>query len=248
MTAGHGPSAERPVVVGLVNSDLRIKQISATVRELLGHDPAHCVGAPAMTAVHPDDLPASLLGVAQALESTSSVDLRVRLRHRERRWSATSVVLVAFAQERAPSLGFVATPSPATADGGTSTGVEERLATLEGLVRRIAFEVRSVTSTAPDRPPVPDADVRLTSRELEILDLLMSGQRVPGIARTIFVSQSTVRNHLCSIYRKLAVHSQQELLELMQSGPGSVGRDARPWSQPRTAEAPGTGRGRSRGT
>ena len=39
----------------------------------------------------------------------------------------------------------------------------------------------------------------LTSRELAVLTRLLDGQRVSGIAADLFVSQSTVRNHLSSI-------------------------------------------------
>ncbi len=65
-----------------------------------------------------------------------------------------------------------------------------------------------------------EADVRsvpelskLTSREWEVLRGLVAHQRVPTIARRLNIQASTVRNHLKSIYAKLDVHSQQELLE-----------------------------------
>src|SRR2546428_603958 len=52
----------------------------------------------------------------------------------------------------------------------------------------------------------------LSQRQLEILRRLLRGERVPTIARDLFLSQSTVRNHLSAIYRRLGVHSQAELL------------------------------------
>lgn len=55
---------------------------------------------------------------------------------------------------------------------------------------------------------------RLSSREQEIVTSLLSGDRVPAIARALFLSQSTVRNQLTSVYRKLSVSSQQELIDL----------------------------------
>lgn len=72
-------------------------------------------------------------------------------------------------------------------------------------------------SSAPTRP-MP-ALVQLSAREREILDRLVGHQRVPGIARTLNISENTVRNHLKSIYAKLGVHSQEELLELVVRGP-----------------------------
>jgi DNA-binding CsgD family transcriptional regulator len=53
---------------------------------------------------------------------------------------------------------------------------------------------------------------RLSRRELEVVTLLLDGLRVPLIARTLWITQSTVRNHLTSAYQKLGVSSQQELI------------------------------------
>ena len=58
---------------------------------------------------------------------------------------------------------------------------------------------------------------RLTTRELEIVTRLMTGHRPPSIASELFLSQSTVRNHLGSVFAKLGVNSQQELLDLLRS-------------------------------
>jgi PAS domain S-box-containing protein len=52
----------------------------------------------------------------------------------------------------------------------------------------------------------------LTQREFEIVDRLIRGDRVPVIATTLFVSQSTIRNQLAAVFRKIGVHSQQELI------------------------------------
>lgn len=48
---------------------------------------------------------------------------------------------------------------------------------------------------------------RLTDRELEILGLMASGERISEVATTLFVSTKTVKNHLTSIYAKLGVSS-----------------------------------------
>ncbi len=57
---------------------------------------------------------------------------------------------------------------------------------------------------------------RLTNRELDIVGRLLHGDRVPAIAETLFLSQSTVRNHLSSVFGKLRVSSQQQLLDLLR--------------------------------
>jgi DNA-binding CsgD family transcriptional regulator len=51
----------------------------------------------------------------------------------------------------------------------------------------------------------------LSDREAQVVRLLVTGHRVSWIARHLFISQSTVRNHLSAVFRKLRVNSQQEL-------------------------------------
>ncbi len=46
----------------------------------------------------------------------------------------------------------------------------------------------------------------LTSREREILGLMCQGMSDPDIARTLYLSRHTVRNHVASLYGKLQVH------------------------------------------
>lgn len=62
---------------------------------------------------------------------------------------------------------------------------------------------------------------RLSVRELEIVTRLVGGHRVPAIAKALFLSQSTVRNHLSSVFAKLRVGSQQELLDLFAQQDGT---------------------------
>ncbi len=54
----------------------------------------------------------------------------------------------------------------------------------------------------------------LSSREREVLNGLLANRRVPTIAKTMGISPSTVRNHLKSIFSKMGVHSQAQLIDL----------------------------------
>ena len=56
----------------------------------------------------------------------------------------------------------------------------------------------------------------LTAREQEILVLVVRGSDTPSIAAALGLSDNTVRTHKKSLYRKLDVHSKQELLAMMQ--------------------------------
>lgn len=58
----------------------------------------------------------------------------------------------------------------------------------------------------------------LTQRESEILDYLLAGRSRSFIEEKLVLSKSTVKTHVRHIYEKVGVHSQQELLDLAESG------------------------------
>lgn len=70
---------------------------------------------------------------------------------------------------------------------------------------------RSVRRSAPGR-----LNVSLTSREAEVLDLLIAELATADIAKRLYVSPATVRTHVASILRKFAVADRIHLLELVQ--------------------------------
>jgi DNA-binding NarL/FixJ family response regulator len=55
-----------------------------------------------------------------------------------------------------------------------------------------------------------DEDYKLSSREIEVLNLLADGYNYQEIAESMFISVDTVRHHIRNIYKKLHVHSQSE--------------------------------------
>ena len=52
----------------------------------------------------------------------------------------------------------------------------------------------------------------LSSREAEVMELLARGRDLPYIAELLCISKSTVQSHGKRIYRKMGVHSKQELI------------------------------------
>ena len=61
----------------------------------------------------------------------------------------------------------------------------------------------------------------LTERELEILELIAAGSSNPEIARTLVVSDKTVRNHVSNIFAKLGVPDRaQAIVRARQAGLG----------------------------
>ena len=59
----------------------------------------------------------------------------------------------------------------------------------------------------------------LTTRELEILRLMVSGESNPDIAERLFVSRSTVKFHVSNILMKLGATSRTEAVAIaLQKG------------------------------
>lgn len=54
----------------------------------------------------------------------------------------------------------------------------------------------------------------LTKRELDVVDYLLKGQSYKEIASQLFISYSTVNDHIKKIYAKLDINSKGELLAL----------------------------------
>jgi len=82
----------------------------------------------------------------------------------------------------------------------------------------------TATSSAPAAPV--DLSV-LSPRELEVLELIRNGYRVATVARRLFISPHTVRNHLKRIFLKLEVSSQADLLEKLKPLDGPATGDVR---------------------
>lgn len=57
----------------------------------------------------------------------------------------------------------------------------------------------------------------LSPREREVLALLARGRNASYIARTLCISVDTAKSHIKSIYRKADVHTQQDLLDEIES-------------------------------
>ena len=77
--------------------------------------------------------------------------------------------------------------------------------------------------SSSDRPP--QAFPELTDREREILELVARGQGNQAIARELFLSQKTVRNHVSNIFTKLHVADRaQAIVRAREAGLGGERR------------------------
>jgi len=57
---------------------------------------------------------------------------------------------------------------------------------------------------------------QLTPRQGEMLVLLAKGYSTAFIREELVISDHTVKAHIYNIYRKLDIHSRQELIELLE--------------------------------
>lgn len=212
-------SAGRPgpqlVVLGSVDENWRIDRISSDLAQLLGYDAATMVGQHVARLVQPEDWPTLLIAIGQGLRGEGGATTRLHLRAPDGTSRLCRALVTPLAGAGNAGFGFAIAPSE-----HTTPTVADRAWELEGHLKSIAREVAAsgilagLTST-PTATSVP-AMAGLSTRELEIVTALLAGDRVAMIAERMFLSESTVRNHLTSVYRKLGVSSQDNLLRALR--------------------------------
>ncbi|MCW2781831.1 MAG: DNA-binding response regulator [Marmoricola sp.] len=71
---------------------------------------------------------------------------------------------------------------------------------------KLIDEFKEMSRTDRDQVPTP----RLTDRELEVLRLVATGLNNREVAKQLFISENTVKNHVRNILDKLQLHSRME--------------------------------------
>lgn len=208
-----------PMAIGIVDEGWVITAISSDIVRVLDSGPDEFVGRLLLGAVQQEDVARLLTAAAQAGQ-TSSVALTVRFRDGHGRWTPLCCVLTSLAASGDRCFIVVAVPTT-VADQSSARRVED----LEGYLRVIAAEVVA-SGVLAGVGPLPDARQfpqigSLNRGEWEVLSRLYAGERVPGMAAALTLSQSTIRNRLSSIFRRFGVHSQSELLALLRTADGS---------------------------
>ena len=85
---------------------------------------------------------------------------------------------------------------------------------------RVAVRLESFFSSIHPTTP-PQAFPELSDREREILDLIARGHKNPEIAKRLYLSPKTVRNHVSTILHKLQVADRaQAILRAREAGLG----------------------------
>jgi DNA-binding NarL/FixJ family response regulator len=76
------------------------------------------------------------------------------------------------------------------------------------MASKLLTEFASMIKRTDDRQQVPTP--RLTEREMEVLKLVAKGLNNRDIAKQLFISENTVKNHIRNILEKLQLHSRME--------------------------------------
>jgi len=210
------------------NPEGRTEYVNHRLLDWLGYEEEDLVGQPAEKIVPTElhDL------IREEMKAAREGDMRVRLAILQRK-DGTSFPVISvphrlFDDEEnyiggfaiLVDLGAVQTAKPAGYLPGGN---------LRGTLSQIAMQLQSI-SLAPNLPvaapiPLEHPDLQdLSPREIEVLTHLISGDRVPAISAQLHISPHTVRNHLKSIYRKVDVKTQSELIQRVREL--SAGHDA----------------------
>lgn len=101
--------------------------------------------------------------------------------------------------------------------------VLNRQAWFEKVIRDEPGLPQSRDERTDEEPPFQRIAARygLSPREREVLVFLAHGRSLPYIREQLVFSKNTVDTHAKNLYRKLDVHSRQELIDLIDKGLGS---------------------------
>ena len=200
-----------PVAVGCTDANWNIEMVSTEVKELIDRTSAEVLGQNFLGLIDPEDVglvrgpvagpdgPRSLPQVRFVLPNGEDVEVCVLLAPRSPPTPG----------ERFAMVGRIESYLPQQVD---------RVADLELRLRRIGAEVRAaglIETAMPVLQNHPELS-QLSTRQWEILSRLLEGERVATIASELYISTSTVRNHLSMIFQRFGVHSQAELLEKLR--------------------------------
>jgi DNA-binding CsgD family transcriptional regulator len=209
--------ADLPVCVGSSDADLVVDKICADAAALFQRPASEIIGHSLLRLVVPADTASLMFGVAESVRSTAGVSVRVRIARSKDEPVWCQLLLTPLLPP--PSLAFTIISDRDEQDLAGGAGEAERL--LWRLGSGMEATAMSTDLAATDRRRAGHLS-RLTTRELDIVCRLLAGDRVPAIATALYLSQSTIRNHLSAVFRKLKVSSQQGLLDLLRE-PDQVG-------------------------
>lgn len=201
-------------VIGSTDARLMVDRVSSEVGESLGRRVEEIIGSSFLALIAAEDIAEVLVALAQTSKHDEGVTLRVGIVGAGLVPVPCQLVLLPLTPAPSCAFALLREDSDVPADGRA----------VADLITRLSRGIRgAMTSQAvASAPTLSNGALRqLSSRELEIVTRLVSGDRVPSIARQLFLSEGTIRNHLSTVFGKLGVGSQQELIDLLREAPVS---------------------------
>lgn len=149
----------------------------------------------------------SLVSLASLFVMLLAALVGIRWRERGSSAPAQGVELLTLA----PVAGRSTSASPGNSELTAAIDAPEEPFASESIPSPAAFDSLSERCRQVGR------DFGLSSREVEVMELIARGYTGPAIAEKLFISENTMRTHNKRIYVKLDVHKKTELLQLIES-------------------------------
>jgi len=210
MTGLHGPSLEgqpsssgvSPISVLLVDDHPLVREGVAHLLRDGGLDVVGEASSFAQGTAMAEVTEADVMVVDISLGDGSGLDLVAMLRARR---PDMGIVVLTMHEDDETLLGAL--------DAGASALVLKTSSSEEvlAMVRRAAatpraFRAEGLTAARKRRSSL--VKPTLTARELEVLERLTVGDSVAGMAKRLYMSESTAKTHIAKLYAKLGVHNR----------------------------------------
>jgi two-component system, chemotaxis family, CheB/CheR fusion protein len=197
------------MMVGICDTRVLFREALAAVVTSRGHEVVCCVSALVEAVRAMEQRRADVI-----LVDASSVDRDslVLLREHAERGRRVRVLVLTAPRDKAGEAVIAMALKAGLVDGVLDHAVA--LGTLE----------RAVRGQPPPRPRRPvrqpqHVDSVLTTREHDVISLVLAGHATDSIAASLGVSRSTVHSHVQSILRKLGARNRVEAVNIYLSGP-----------------------------
>lgn len=159
--------------------------------------------------------PADLLLTDLALPDGHGLELIYRLRALQPRCEALVISIIGdedtvLACVEAGAVGYIHKDSDPQDIGQIISDVKHGASPISPMIARKLLERLRRPVTPATIPASANHDVRLTSRETDVLQLIARGYSYAEIADMESISKHTVQMHIKNLYSKLAVHSRGE--------------------------------------
>lgn len=203
-----------PIVIGIADSEWCVLRISADISTLVGRQSTELVGKSLLDLVRANEVAFATSAITPS--ALGNPHIAVHLAHVDGTWVPACLVARTMENDgfRGVAFALIGVPPLPRDDANRAEKLAMHLHRIGAEVR--AAGVLDAFEALPDSADHPQLS-ELTGRQMDIVERLLKGQRVPSMAKDLYISQSTIRNHLAAIFQKFGVHSQAELLEVLSS-------------------------------